>query len=769
MEQTATQYILSIETPSLFSLLPPSNIEQRLANIENNFKKLGDILSKTTFAEFNRQAFSQTLIAISKNIDNLKKLAQSFQQPSWKIILARSALASISHYLTYPKDLIKDPNVLFTINHGLNFIQENLQEIVLNSDEAIWYYALAIHFKAYIAKNFVVSRNNHPITLYKHTLDDCRIIASLLTKIKSSSHKQAIFIFFHEYYTFFYKDSDIYPDYSLFKHVEGHLPSGVESLQPEFMQLGYKYISRNLKRPQYFDFNNSKLLTDNLNNAMEIEVKILKEESILGEAKNFKITITPNQNNSLFKFSAHIGSLSRLAFKFRIPDINEARANIFNIELRKKMRAQKLCNSEGFITKEAITEVGLNQIKDMIVQTLDEPRFKIFSDDKQKQNYKGLIKFELDKIKLSAEKMKKSITALNGYKTFAVRILFYNCLNQYQYGLPTELLNKVKKSVLQSLELSNAAQIINETANTDRTKLEGDMFELAGKVVNYVADNKCDLLINLGAPIKSQKNTASSKHTFYAVLKHMDNGHMRVIITNGGSGIEFHTPVPEQEDIDWKYYYYAGLNPFELNDANKDKLKHYLYKLLMLRFTETSNDENYKSKMKNIYLRQIDNKNNCYFYGYNDEKIYGFRQEDLDKTFLQQVAGNCTVYNLKYALKVMHDMDDITFGLMLNNLMLGVDEFAEKLENAYAPTAGNNVDDSDEASSYPLSQNNQNFFRNTKNIEREIHSSSSSNINSSSQYNIVNEIYDYSSEPESPEDAHGLELETDEDTKYKLN
>jgi hypothetical protein len=66
----------------------------------------------------------------------------------------------------------------------------------------------------------------------------------------------------------------------------------------------------------------------------------------------------------------------------------------------------------------------------------------------------------------------------------------------------------------------------------------------------------------------------------------------------------------------------------------------------------------YEWCMKNIYLL------NSPFVGYKGNKIECFKRKISEKSFYEQITGNCTIHNLKESLQYLYCNDELDVGLL---------------------------------------------------------------------------------------------------------
>ena len=115
---------------------------------------------------------------------------------------------------------------------------------------------------------------------------------------------------------------------------------------------------------------------------------------------------------------------------------------------------------------------------------------------------------------------------------------------------------------------------------------------------------------------------------------------------------------------DLKEFHYVASHPFELTTDSKNSLIEYVAFILSLRYQNVQTDDFYNMLYRSVYYfipPDAKNSNTIYI--------------EMTETFRSQFTGNCTIHNLKHSLKQLFRMDELTFGLLEDTLLLGFDRW----------------------------------------------------------------------------------------------
>ncbi len=191
-------------------------------------------------------------------------------------------------------------------------------------------------------------------------------------------------------------------------------------------------------------------------------------------------------------------------------------------------------------------------------------------------------------------------------------------------------------------------------------------FVLAGRVVSRIKAGN-SVVIQSGTPIMVEENKKSSEHAFYVVFKkHETNNQVKIIIVNGGGGLE-----PEKDPgYDVRDRGFGGnwlcreTEFFELNASTEEFLKHYIYKVIALPYTQATTTRSTPTTgssreelLENIYL-----KSGSGFTGKGITKpAFAPPISTSSNSMPSQVFPNCTVYNLKFSLKFLFGWNEAIF------------------------------------------------------------------------------------------------------------
>lgn len=632
-----------------------------------------------------------------------------------------------------------------------------------NKTEAIWwYYACLLKYRANLTGNFDLKLINKTV--------DC------IENIKSNFHKEGLFIFIIRDY---YPRSTEYPDYEPLARLESIFPSHPFKLDGYCASLRHKFIIRQLRTETnrcYFDIETSYLLNEAIpTTKKDLELKISAEESICSEKSVIKIAV---DERSLFKFLAHIISPSPPMIKIEAPELTTEDCEI---HLRQRLRTAGFCSGEGFLDV-ALIKKQYNQFKEVAQRALVE-YCNLFL---QKQlNIKEFeTHFNPAIIIPQLEKLDKIRESLEGFNVLDAVFLFHESLVLQPYGLDPGLLQSVKRTVCECLEILYQSRAATQL---DDFKKHAKWFEIAKQIVNSLKRNPRNMLIKIGTPIEDK---SYSDHAFYVSIKHLPNSNnFQIIITNGGSNVSrFHTISSAQRHGDRKEYYYAAFQQFDINKceealvnylylsisleyrcsiSDKEELElfwmteeiflgcgpnHAYYPALILNEEDNSpvklytkpgnfveianlkdcpisainnllqqnkdkwsvslddnnpifkwlinigcvlrdNPDSYLNLLRSLYLRENIKKPGSIesFKGFQYKEFTTFKRQDLDDTFLSQFTGNCTIHNLKKSLQILFGMNQLTFGLLEDRAVIGLNQVIYEFLGLSIPTAPVNI------------------------------------------------------------------------------
>ena len=434
-----------------------------------------------------------------------------------------------------------------------------------------------------------------------------------------------------------------------------------------FAQARHGFVMRTITNKPFFDFPTaaSKQTTP----------------SVRGYQLPVKSYMVDFSEAELYKFAAHICVPSLPMLKIDdIPDKTEQEMEGFNALLQRRMITAGLCNSQGFLVESKIrTGTGKKAqfaklavqkaIYDIAISCLRTcfSDFASLSDEEIQKHVVNSLSLDAMQTKFDAIMQQREL--LSGFECLLALGLFHKYLLKYPL---------IKNMVFDCFLVSARARDCSKAGHIVKHE---SWFKLADEVVQNLCKGK-DVLISVGTPIK-KGGVGYSTHAFYIVIKHVqsDTGKktVQIIIINGGNGVEtYHKLVGGACRNDTEQYYVVASQYLDLNAENdKTALQHYVYKAVSLEY-ETAIDMDQENMdnpnavdnlLKNIYLQGKT------FVGYGGVKLNNLRQGKLNTYFSCQITGNCTIHNLKYAIKIMFDMNEFQFGEMLDEVVLELDRF----------------------------------------------------------------------------------------------
>jgi len=613
------------------------------------------------------------------------------------------------------------------------------------TEEMWWCYACLLKYRANLTGIFDLKLINKTV--------------NCIENIKSNFHKEGLFIFIIRDY---YPRSTEYPDYEPLARLEGIFSSHSYKLDGYCASLRHKFIIKELRTEInrcYFDIQTSYLLNKTTPTIKkDLELKISAEESICSEKSIIKITV---DQRSLFEFLAHIRSPSPPMIKIEAPELTTEDCEI---HLRQRLRTAGFCNGEGFLDVTLIKK-QYNQFKGVAQTALIEycNRFlkKHLNIQEFEKHFNPVIMIpQLEKL----DKIRESLEGFNGLDAV---FLFHESLVLKTYSLDLTLLQSVKKTVFECLEIIYQSRAATQL---DNFKKHARWFDIAEQIVNSLKKNPRNMLIKIGTPIEDK---SYSDHAFYVSIKHLSNSNnFQIIITNGGGNARrFHATSPTQHRADREEYCYAAFQPFDINEcyealinyiylsisleyrcsiSDKEELElfwmteeiflgygpnHAYYPALILNEEDNSpvklytkpgnfveianskecpipainnllqqnkdkwpislgdnnpifkwlinvgcvlrdNPDSYLNLLRSLYLRENIKKPESVesFKGFQYKEFTTFKRQDLDDTFLSQFTGNCTIHNLKKSLQILFDMNQLTFGLLEDTVVIGLNQ-----------------------------------------------------------------------------------------------
>jgi hypothetical protein len=467
--------------------------------------------------------------------------------------------------------------------------------------------------------------------LIRWKTEDQKDYLELFQKINSMDHKKCLAIWILQDY----EKTKEYPQYSDLIPLENFFKEKFNiNLEGFCSQTRLKFILTKLQNKKYFDLENLDLLEFEEEN-QKIQIG---EQSVYFSLKDLR------------KFVAHIIPLSRPILEITVSGLDSTKQTIFNHSFAKKLKELGNMNETGMLTSNKFEITNIKRhVNDILKQ------FGMISNgDDFIQN----IILELEKI----NKIRSKLEGLTSIKaiSFASKCFIFD-----KYGFEKEKCDKIQEMLRYCAEINILAEKHNKHPNR-----EAKWFKLAEDIIKSISENPRDVLIQVGTPRSMNEN---STHSFYVALKFLGENMFEIVITNGGAGIQYHEVVENQKTNEQQHYHYATSEPFKLNEIG-DALTHYVKRLISLEFRVASKKKevpmNYFIQMENIYLWNTS-------FGYN-EKFTCFKRKNSEKSFLEQIFGNCTVHNLKESLQYLYCENELDVGLLEATMVLGFDKMLSK-------------------------------------------------------------------------------------------
>ncbi len=706
-----SNFFVDLNTPNLFSFSIPtnagsSNLNQSLVEFKKNIDFLNKLISGKNVFGYEVASCKESLW---KALGKCK--SSSKEDMNQNIVRIRLSL-----YILYTNiSILKDNDLAKSCFDNAEAAFNALSH---PTEEMLWYYAALLKYKA-------DASNTYDFELIAKTI-------KCIENIKSKKHRETLAYFIHQQY---YPKLTEYPTYEPLQRLEQLLPRLPYKLDAHCVKQRHNFVTRLLKNKDYFDGQDSTLLhKTTLSGKQTLKLNIPVSESVL--SKNVIIQIAVDQYD-LFQFSAHIGSPTPPILRISAPELSSSKKEKeFHVYLLQKLRTAKFCNGEGFLNTSLFSRKEIkNRFKDriqdeevllrrvnveiqeifntfrtIIFQALvvfyENEKICLFSNEHQKNEFREQFykTFTEESILPQLKKLNKMRKSLTGFNGLDAAFLFHESLMNKQYGLEPNLLAHVKSTVHGCLELIYHAREANKISYI-KDKCEKWLL-ISNNVVQSLKTNPRNILIQVGTPI--QEGKSFSTHAIYVAIKYLpESKKFQIIITNGGSHVDqFHPTSPTQHPKDREEYCYVAFEPFDINDPKKEAaLVNYVYLLLSIEYRMGVNDDpenednpdSYLNLLRSVYLRETKPRSARpeMFIGYQYKEFKDFKRQDLDQTFLSQFTGNCTVHNLKKSLQILFDMDQLTFGLLEDNLLLGLDQvisdFATLKLNSTTTTSSHNT------------------------------------------------------------------------------
>eukprot|EP01040_Poterioochromonas_malhamensis_P010956 gene10956-11942_t len=206
--------------------------------------------------------------------------------------------------------------------------------------------------------------------------------------------------------------------------------------------------------------------------------------------------------------------------------------------------------------------------------------------------------------------------------------------------------------------------------------------ELAVKLISRLEKNKT-LIIPSGMPIKM--NEKESKHFFYILIKNCGEKKYKLIIVNGGDNLENAVDadksfVAADVNMPGNNWLCRETNEIDLNIIDQKRFtKEYIHRALLLPYTQINKaDPHYQKKnlMDNINL--ISEKFLGFGFAPTVYKPEVVPVADRKYSMPSQLFGNCTVFNLQFALRFMFDWNEAQFTQFIHDSYLRYNNFLHR-------------------------------------------------------------------------------------------
>ncbi len=405
----------------------------------------------------------------------------------------------------------------------------------------------------------------------------------------------------------------------------------------------------------------------------------------------------------LLKYRAHIVSPGLTEFVLNIPELDEiipCGCDLYNNFLAEKLMQENYLDTGRNIhpevekdekEKEKFILACINYTKEFVKQE------KLPTDLFNYDSFRTSIEEILERI---SQDRKRRDSHLKGFVvTHAISLLFVlqkeECKDilpeKYKDILFPDEVNKDLRLALRSLtEIALQLDELFPIPTTINVSSYKKAEELAVKLISRLEKNKT-VIIPSGMPIKIDEK--ESKHFFYILMKNCGEKKYKLIIVNGGDNLENavdadNSFVAADVNMPGNNWLCRETNEIDLNIIDQKKFtKEYIHRALLLPYTQINKADPYYQK-KNL----VNNIN------LNSEKFLGFgfaptkyKPEvvpvaDRKYSMPSQLFGNCTVFNLQYALRFMFDWNEAQFTQFIHDSYLRYNNFLHRRVEKLSPT-----------------------------------------------------------------------------------
>lgn len=373
--------------------------------------------------------------------------------------------------------------------------------------------------------------------------------------------------------------------------------------------------------------------------------------------------------NDLAKFQTHLSGSNNLYFYISIPHLtNEENKKLLNCLIKHicEIKEFNLLGSNGAIRLPALLKHKPNDTKEPNPKALAQ-NVAEFLESYCKKHHKH-INFNLqeltDKLLLWFKDFAKQYcrmsygidgrTGLALFEHIKILKLLYQTLSCKPTSLNNKQLPNKMLSCLWQKEIDKVLVVLGYTLRVavrtkeiyEGTNFKNELWSISQVITNKIARGE-SVILQLGTP----KLVSSSGHTFYIILKSIGNNRAKIIIVDGG---DRNILDPQYDPID-KGFGCRILSKetigFDLN-SNKEFLKNYIYKSLMLRYESCNNEQTQEEFVNNIKLK------NKLFLGRNETPINNiptFESAENSHSFISQNFEDCTMSNLREAFRIFFE------------------------------------------------------------------------------------------------------------------
>ena len=399
-----------------------------------------------------------------------------------------------------------------------------------------------------------------------------------------------------------------------------------------------------------------------------IEITIPAARNFLDLTQDQAISIQKPSLFDLLKYSAHIVAPALTEFSFTItgypnPTLNE--------QLREHLRINGLLNSANQITapflyikRTSPNPPALKEFKAKILEFFRD-RFLILPWPE------GQITSIIDKSFMSGKEARLNAKKLENFHPFralslTIESLEYNDLAKIPDHLKDALLADAQRNLILDLLYDTLLIAFRNFENSKiavQDSKEQGFFTLSEAIVqSKLSSPGAKLIIQSGNPI--ELNQPRTNHYFYVVITKFSENY-KINIVNGGSSPD------EDPSVDLldkgKGGNYWMCRTIISKDSSGEFIKHYIYRVLSIQYTSIST-----TSLDNLYVK------NNQFIGFrtynldlsNINSILTIEQPSECPIFPSQTFANCTIHNLKQALKILFNWRESQFTLFANDLFI---------------------------------------------------------------------------------------------------